>query len=133
MKIEIIKREGDIRRELKGKDGYRLKLAGGYSSMRVQELVWIVGKRLECEGVIRRGGIKKVYAIEEVKRELRGVGNGRVIDMRDIGVRKVGVVVYIVIDSEKVIDRNIMENVMPMIFDCELIKDVRYKRGGVVV
>lgn len=133
MKIEIIKREGDIRRELKGKDGYRLKLAGGYSSMRVQELVWIVGKRLECEGVIRRGGIKKVYAIEEVKRELRGVGNGRVIDMRDIGVRKVGVVVYIVIDSEKVIDRNIMENVMPMIFDCELIKDLRYKRGGVVV
>ena len=129
MKIEIIKREGDIRRELKGKDGYRLKLAGGYSSMRVQELVWVVGKRLECEGVISRGGIKKVYVIDEVKRELRGVCKRKVIDMRDIGVRKVGIIVYIVIDSEKVIDRNMLENVMPMIFDCELIKDLRYKRG----
>lgn len=125
MIIEYIENENDVINRIGNESGYRFAAKGDITEQKVRDWATVVSERLRIENVIESiSDIKSIIVIQNSKRvakDSRPKADMKIISLFDYYEEINTTIIYLIIYSDKIVDRFSMENVIPLVLDCETI------------
>lgn len=125
MIIEYIENENDVINRIWNESGYRFAAKGDITEQKVRDWATVVSERLRLENVIESiSDIKSIIVIQNSKRvakDNKPTSDMKIISLFDYYEEVNTTIIYLIIYNDKIVDRFSMENVIPLILDCETI------------